>query len=332
MRSRLGYLLRPQSSAASWRATGLLVMTLVLGVGSASHPAEAATARRIAVLDLRNGTGFTEEEAVYLADVVRSAVSDGLTSEWLVMTRESMVALLPPGRTLVDCVKSAACEVDMGRQLGAEYIVSGEALKFAGEYRVILKLHKCESGAFLGGAMAKGRKPADVEEGVPAAVKQLTDRLVQVTDAPKPQSKQAAESASSSTPDQSTTQQSSQTYPSIRLSNGIVYQDLVIGSGKQYWHGSYGRRACLYVTCYNAQGVKVHDGRALGELYCFDASSWSGSLYGDDQAFDFVLSGMKVGGRRRIVVPGNDWSGWCFKKLDRNPCTMNIELVDFAGN
>lgn len=331
MRSRLGNLLRPQSSAASWRATSLLVMTLVVGVGSASYPAEAATARRIAVLDLRNGTGFTEEEAVYLADVVRSAVSDGLTSEWLVMTRESMVALLPPGRTLVDCVKSAACEVDMGRQLGAEYIVSGAALKFAGEYRVILKLHKCDSGAFLGGAMAKGRKPADVEEGVPAAVKQLTDRLVQVTDAPKPQSKQAPASASSSAPDQSTIQPTAPSYPSIRLSNGIVYKDLVIGTGKQYYHNGV-RKVCLYVTCYSAQGVRVHDGRSLGELYCFDAYNRD-RLYDDDDAFDFVLSGMKVGGRRRIVVPMNAYNrGWCFQKLDRNPCTMDIELVDFAGN
>lgn len=81
--------------------------------------AQAATQFRLAALDLRNGAGLSEDESGYLSDQVRAAAASALSSKWLVMTKESMVELLPPGRTLLDCVKSAECEVDLGRKLGA---------------------------------------------------------------------------------------------------------------------------------------------------------------------------------------------------------------------
>ena len=64
------------------------------------------------------------------------------------MTRESIAELLPPDVSLSDCV-DAGCEVEIGRTLGADCVVSGEVVAFAGEYRLILKAHDCHTAAFL---------------------------------------------------------------------------------------------------------------------------------------------------------------------------------------
>ena len=128
-----------------------------------------ASAVSLAVLELRNDAGLSVAETAYLTDRVRGDASQALpSSAFLVMTRESIQELLPPGVKLVDCL-SSACEVDVGRRIGADYIVTGEILMFGDELRMNLKAHRCVSGAFLGSETAGGAKLADLENGVAAA-------------------------------------------------------------------------------------------------------------------------------------------------------------------
>ena len=104
----------------------------------------------------------------YLTDQVRTQASAALPGErFLVMTRESIVALLPPGKTLADCAKQQ-CEVEVGRTIGADYIVTGEVLKFGESLRLNIKVHHCVSGQFLGSETAKGAKVDDLESGLAA--------------------------------------------------------------------------------------------------------------------------------------------------------------------
>ena len=128
-----------------------------------------AGAVKLAVLELRNDASLSVAEMAYLTDRVRGDASQALPSgAFLVMTRESIQELLPPGVKLVDCL-SSACEVDVGRRIGADYIVTGEILRFGDELRMNLKAHHCASGAFLGSETAGGAKLADLESGVAAA-------------------------------------------------------------------------------------------------------------------------------------------------------------------
>jgi TolB-like protein len=130
----------------------------------------AATSQyRLAVVELRNDAEMRPSEIAYLTDLARTQARDSLPAErFLVMTRESIVALLPPGKTLLDCAKSQ-CEVEVGRTIGADYIVSGEVLRFGDELRLNLKVHACASGDFLGSVPAKGAKLNDLEAGVTEA-------------------------------------------------------------------------------------------------------------------------------------------------------------------
>ena len=130
--------------------------------------AHAAPVLRVAVVELRNEGDLQAREVSYLTDQVRTQASAALPGErFLVMTRESIVALLPPGKTLADCAKQQ-CEVEVGRTIGADYIVTGEVLKFGDELRLNMKVHHCVSGAFLGSETAKGTKVNDLESGLAA--------------------------------------------------------------------------------------------------------------------------------------------------------------------
>ncbi|MBK8015312.1 MAG: hypothetical protein IPK20_00510 [Betaproteobacteria bacterium] len=63
------------------------------------------------------------------------------------MTRENVQQLLPPGRSLADCLGD--CAVETGRNLGADYVVTGEVTAFAGQLRVTLSLHETARGNLI---------------------------------------------------------------------------------------------------------------------------------------------------------------------------------------
>jgi hypothetical protein len=98
--------------------TGLALVVLLTQLAIA-HAAPAQQ-HRLAVVELRNTAGLRDEEVTYLTDQARTQASKALAGErFLMMTRESIVALLPPGKTLADCAKMQ-CEVEVGRTIGAE--------------------------------------------------------------------------------------------------------------------------------------------------------------------------------------------------------------------
>jgi TolB-like protein len=154
-------------------ARNVLAAVLLLVLAGFWIPIAHAGAVKLAVLELRNDAGLSVAEMAYLTDRVRGDASQNLpSSAFLVMTRESIQELLPPGVRLVDCL-SSQCEVEVGRKIGADYIVTGEILKFGDELRMNLKVHHCASSAFLGSETAGGARLADLENGVAAASSRL---------------------------------------------------------------------------------------------------------------------------------------------------------------
>lgn len=119
----------------------------------------------------------TAEEAAYLTDRARGVATRTLpSSEFLVLTRESMEALLPPGTKLADCL-SGGCEVEVGRRLGVDYIVTGEVLKFGEGLRLNLKAYHCSSGAFVGNEAAAGAKVDQLDKDAIDASGRLFARI-----------------------------------------------------------------------------------------------------------------------------------------------------------
>ena len=146
------------------RKFGILVFLVVLfGV---LQPGKALPTSVISVLDLHNNAGLSEPEVSYLTDLARDALARNLPlDQFTIMTRESILELLPEGTRLSDCL-DASCEVEIGRTLGANYVVSGEVLDFAGQQRLILKVHHCTSAAFIGSESAAGISLMELESAM----------------------------------------------------------------------------------------------------------------------------------------------------------------------
>jgi hypothetical protein len=125
------------------------------------------------VLDLRSSAkDFQPEQVRYFGDLVRSAApkaAHGLD----VMTRENLLVLLKDsGRgDLADC--EGECEVETGRRIGADEIVSGEVLRVGTRYKLTLRRHETLGGSLLGGAVASGKSIDELDDRVAGAVAEL---------------------------------------------------------------------------------------------------------------------------------------------------------------
>ena len=141
--------------------------------GSAPSISESAPQIKLAIIELRVRDAVTIDEAEYLTDCVRGTAARALpTDRCLVMTRDNIQALLPEGQNLTDCSVSD-CSVETGRQVGADYIVSGEIIRFDGALRLALKAYDCTSGALLWSESAAGANPSALEKGLAKSVAPL---------------------------------------------------------------------------------------------------------------------------------------------------------------
>jgi len=71
------------------------------------------------------------------------------------MTRENLgVPLQASGKDLNDC--EGECEVDTGRRIGADAVISGEVLKYSAHCKLSLRLHETKSGRSVAATVASG--------------------------------------------------------------------------------------------------------------------------------------------------------------------------------
>ncbi len=116
-----------------------------------------AAPKRVAVLPLQNQADVSAGEVGYLTNLVRKGAMRTLdVKRFTVMTQENMEAMLPPGKTLADCVAKASCAVDIGKEMKAHYVVTGELVRFGKSLRLSVKVHVTSTNGFLEQIDAKG--------------------------------------------------------------------------------------------------------------------------------------------------------------------------------
>ncbi len=158
----------------SARCAGLACFfALLICVTSITDAAEI----KVAVLDLEHDDTVDRDEVAYLADGIRTVFLESLSSDqFLVYTRENIFALLPDGTRLRDCGLDE-CEVVIGQRLGADYVVSGQLLRFQGQWRVVLKLHETRGGVFLDARTVKAVNFAELEDTLASPARDLAQSL-----------------------------------------------------------------------------------------------------------------------------------------------------------
>src|SRR5258707_9825773 len=83
----------------------------------------AADSQRVAVLEFDASKAGADLDRTYFSDLVRGAVHKAVPRIF-VMTRESTVLLLKAqGKKLESC--EGECELETGKMLGADYVISG---------------------------------------------------------------------------------------------------------------------------------------------------------------------------------------------------------------
>ena len=138
----------------------------------------AAAPSLVGVLEFRNKVPPEQRiDAAYLSDQVRSAVKD-ILPEARVITRENMLVLLQSsGAKLEEC--EGECEVDTGRRIGADLVVSGELLRFGTQYKLNMKLHATGTGELISGSVAGGATADELDRDLRPAVRRLLAPLMQ---------------------------------------------------------------------------------------------------------------------------------------------------------
>ena len=127
----------------------------------------------IAVLEFRDKVPAAERiDTAYLADQVRAAVKEDLPQARLISRENMLILLQSAGRSLEEC--EAECEVETGRRIGADLVVSGDLRKIGSSYKLDLRLHDVRSGELLGSAQPHGRTVDDLDESVAQSVTVLT--------------------------------------------------------------------------------------------------------------------------------------------------------------
>lgn len=151
------------------RSTWMLAACLAAGAALADE-----TKPLIAVLEFRTKLAAEEKadaDPTYFSDVVRSQALDELPMAQ-VMTRENMTVLLAAsGKDLAQC--EGECDVETGRNLGADEVINGELLKVGSSFKLDLKLHSTRDGRLLAGVQASGKTVDELDAAMPAAVSKL---------------------------------------------------------------------------------------------------------------------------------------------------------------
>ena len=159
----------PRAREIAARASGGGTSTAAPAPTFAQRPLLAG---KLAVLELRNFTrDLAPQNVQYFTDLVRTASLRSLPGVQ-VITRENLLVLLQAsGKSLENC--EGECEVDTGRRIGADAIVSGEIQKLGSRYKLTLRLHDTREGRLLGSAQASGLTIDDLDNDAQRAARDL---------------------------------------------------------------------------------------------------------------------------------------------------------------
>lgn len=145
---------------------------------------EGRCMERVAVLELRSSAGgLSAADRDYLVDsVVRGAVRKALPAErYLVMTKETMIELLAEQRIDFEKVCEGSCELEVGRKIGAHYIVKGSCWRVGNRHQVAIKLYDTRSGNLLSQETVSGADAEGLSGPLAMATRSILVGLISVS-------------------------------------------------------------------------------------------------------------------------------------------------------
>jgi len=145
-----------------------------LCIGVASLLLLSAFAHSAAVLAVLEIVPTSEVEELTISEyrllsneLRRQAVNILPAKELTVLTRDGIIALIPPDEKEAECL-AESCAVDIGRAIGVEYISTGQVAKFAGKLSLTVELYETMGGRLLGSFLTYGTSIEGLMETIKA--------------------------------------------------------------------------------------------------------------------------------------------------------------------
>src|SRR5712692_649046 len=133
-----------------------------------------AAGELMAVLEFNNKRKGAVHDTIdrgYLADHVRAAALKALPGLRL-MTRENIEVMAQAnGVSLAECTEQ--CEVEIGRKLGADLVVSGDLLRVGSAFKLSLRMHDAHEARLLAAAEASGADADALVQSLDRAAQEL---------------------------------------------------------------------------------------------------------------------------------------------------------------
>jgi TolB-like protein len=143
------------------------VATATIGTPTISAPLIAV----LAFTDRLQGADKNSLDSNYVCNAVRAAVKRTRPASRL-MTQENIQVLLGSAhKTLEDC--QGECEVDTGRLLGADIIITGDLLRVGSKLKLDMRMHETKTGQLVAGSDASGKNVDELDSDLPRAVNEL---------------------------------------------------------------------------------------------------------------------------------------------------------------
>ena len=150
------------------------VLIVLLAVASMAAPYVAGT--HVAVLETVSEQGVIgRSEKMFLTDKLRERANKVLPAYmgYVVMTRENISAMLPPGKTIEEC--EGTCLVETGKNIAADYVAQARVGKFGKQLTLTMELYETAGSNLIGSFTT--RKPD--AEGLLEELEREADRVFQ---------------------------------------------------------------------------------------------------------------------------------------------------------
>ena len=118
------------------------------------------------------------EEKQYLTDVLRSEAVKALPAElnYTIMTRENIIAMLPPGKSVDDC--EGSCLVETGKNIAADYVAQGHVGRFANNLTITVELYETAGNKLMGSFSTKATNIENLELQIHQKSSELFSKIV----------------------------------------------------------------------------------------------------------------------------------------------------------
>lgn len=138
----------------------LLIVILFMFASSAFAAIHVAVLETIA----SNSDLMTLSERQYLTNILREQAVKALPSDenYIIMTRENINMMLPPGKAIEDC--EGSCMAETGRNIAADYVAQAHVGQFGSSLTINVELYETSSGKLMTSFNGRGENIEKLEQ------------------------------------------------------------------------------------------------------------------------------------------------------------------------